>query len=111
MMKTVFVLNKAQMGSGDESLGRKILAACLRKLVNSKDLAAIVFYNGGVNLVTQGSPVAVEIGLLRDKGVDLLACGTCVEHFGIKDQLLLDGVSNMDEILAAIAEADKVVTL
>ena len=110
-MGTIFVLNKAQMGSGDEALGRKILASCLRKLANSADLRAIVFYNGGVNLVTKASPVAVEIGLLREKGVDLLACGTCVEHFGTKDQLLLDGVSNMDEILAAIADADKVVTL
>lgn len=110
-MKTVFIVNKARMGSGDEALGQKILASCLRKLVDSPQLEAVVFYNGGVHLVADGSPVAVEVGLLRDRGVDLLACGTCVEHFGIKERLLIDGVSNMDEILAAIADADKVVTL
>ncbi len=110
-MKTVFVLNKAQMGSGDEALGRKILASCLRKLVSFDDLRAVVFYNGGVKLLTADSPVAVEVGLLQEKGIDLLACGTCVEHFGIADRLIVDGVSNMDEILKAIDEADKVVTL
>ncbi len=110
-MATVIVLNKAQMGHGDVELGRKILATCLRKLPAFPNLEAIVFYNAGVKLGTKDSFVAEELMLLREHGVDLLFCGTCVEYFGLRDQLILEKPSNMDEILAAMRAADKVITL
>ena len=110
-MATVIVLNKAQMGSGDVELGRKILATCLRKLPAFPDLEAIVCFNAGVKLAVKDSFVAQELGLLREQGVDLLVCGTCVAHFGIGDQLIVDRPSNMDEILATMRSADKVITL
>jgi len=110
-MKTVFVLNRDEMGSGDSALGRKILGTCLRKLTAFTGLEAVVMYNGGVRLATKQSPVAVELNALHENGVELLACGTCVEHFGLGDDLIVDRVSNMDEILATIRRADKVITL
>lgn len=99
------------MGCGDKVLGQKILGSCLRKLVKRSDIEAIVFYNTGVQLLVDGSPVAVEIGLLQEHGFDLLPCKTCVEHFEIRDRLLVDRLSDMDEILSIIGAADKVVTL
>jgi intracellular sulfur oxidation DsrE/DsrF family protein len=110
-MTTVVVINQAQMGGGDEELGRKILSTCLRKLTSFPDLEAIVLYNGGVKLAVKDSFVAVELVQLHEHGVDILPCGTCVEHFALKDQMLFAGVSNMDEILATLARAGKVITL
>lgn len=110
-MGTTYILNTDQMGGGDRALGLEILASCLRKLVNRTDTDAIVFYNAGVKLLTESSPVATEISLLKRHGVELLPCGTCVGHFGLRDRLLTERVSNMDEILATIAAADKAVTL
>jgi intracellular sulfur oxidation DsrE/DsrF family protein len=111
-MATVIVLNKDQMGSGDEELGRKILATCLRKLPASiHDLEAIIMFNGGVLLATKDSFVAQELTVLHDRGVELLVCGTCVESFDIRDRLLFDPPSNMDAILKAMAKADKVITI
>ena len=110
-MGTVFVVNRDQMGGGDVVLGRKILGSCLRKLLNWDDLDAVVFYNGGVKLVADGSPVAIEVGLLHEHGIDLLVCQTCVDHFALGERLLVDGVTNMDEILSTLRGADKVVTL
>lgn len=110
-MTTVVVINQAQMGSGDEQLGRKILATCLRKLYVFPGLEAVVLYNGGVKLATKGSSVATELTQLHEHGVDILPCGTCVEHFGLKDQMLFERVSNMEEIVATLAAAEKVITL
>ena len=110
-MATVMVINQAQMGSGDVELGRKILATCLRKSSALPDLEAIVLYNSGVRLAVKDSFVAQELLLLHEQGVDLLACGTCVEHFGLGDELLVDRPSSMDEILSAMQSADKVITL
>ncbi len=110
-MKTVIVLNQDQMGHGDRELGRKILGSCLRKLAASDGLEAIVLYNTGVKLAVKGSEYAAELTLLHERGVDLLVCRTCVEHFGLAGQLLADRPSTMDEILATLRNADKVITL
>jgi len=110
-MTTVVVINQAQMGTGDEQLGRKILATCLRKFFTFQGLEAIVLYNSGVKLATRDSYVATELTQLHEHGVDILPCGTCVEHFGLKAQMLFDHVSNMEEIVATFAKAEKVITL
>jgi hypothetical protein len=43
--------------------------------------------------------------------VDILPCGTCVDHFKIRDKLAFQHVSNMDEILATLNAAERVITL
>ena len=110
-MSTAVIVNSNQMGSGDATLGIKILGSCLRKLVSMDDVDVVVFYNGGVQLLARESPVAVEIDLLKEQGVELLACQTCVDFFDLRGQLVVDRVSNMDEILKTLQSADKVITL
>ncbi len=110
-MKTVIVLSNDQMGHGDATLGRKILATFLRKCTALKGLTAIVFYNSGVKLITKGSPVLAELHQLHDGGVDLRPCGTCLDYYGLRDQVELVPPSNMDEIIQELDRAQKVITL
>lgn len=110
-MATVIILDKDQMGHGDRELGQKILGTCLRKLVSFSELEAVVLYNAGIHLATRDSPLASDVHQLEAEGVDFLVCGTCVEHYGVQDRLVVHRVSNMDEILATLAQADKVITL
>ena len=110
-MATAVILNTNQMGHGDQELGLKILATCLRKLVSIPDLRSIVLYNSGVHLATTDSPVAVELRQLRENGVDILPCGTCADYYDVTDKLITRRPSNMDEILAVLRDADKVITL
>ena len=108
-MKTVIVLNTDQMGHGDPVLGHKILGTFLRKSRAIEGLEAIVFYNAGVKLLIDGSPHLGELSLLEENGIDLLACVTCIDHYGI--EIAVGTVSNMDEIIAEMARAEKVITL
>jgi intracellular sulfur oxidation DsrE/DsrF family protein len=113
-VRTVFVLNNDQMGVGDRQLGQRLLSTALRKLANDKsgkNVEAVVLYNAGVLLAVKDSFLVTELRLLEERGVDVLPCGTCVDHYGVQDQLALDHVSNMDEILATLNAADKVITL
>lgn len=110
-MKTVFVISHDQMGHGDIELGSKILGTCLRKLLNFPGLEAVVLYNAGVKLATKDSPVASELHQLHQAGVEILPCGTCVTHYDLNDRMIVDRVSNMDEILNTLRDADKVITL
>jgi selenium metabolism protein YedF len=110
-MKVVLVLNNDQMGHGDPELGRKLLRTCLSRIARFDGLDAVVLYNAGVKLATRESPIAPALTQLEAAGIDILACGTCVGHYGLEDRLVVDRVSNMDEIVSTIQSATKVITL
>ncbi|MCB9915036.1 MAG: DsrE family protein [Planctomycetes bacterium] len=108
-MKTVVLFNQDRWGHGDADLGARILKTFLQKVRALGELEALVFVNGGVKLVAQGSPVLGELELLHENGVELLPCGTCLTHYGLEPGV--GAVSSMDEILTELAAAEKVVTL
>ncbi len=110
-MKTVVVLCRPQMGEGERELGEKLLGACLRKLQVFPGLEAVVLYNSGVHLVARESVLGPDLLALQERGVELLPCGTCIEYYGLGERLIVDRQSNMDEILATLRDADKVITL
>jgi hypothetical protein len=108
---TVVIVNQDGMGHGDEGLGRRILGSFLGKARALQDLESICFYNAGVRLLCEGSPALQPLLALQDAGVDLVACGTCVQHFGVAGALRVGAVSGMDDIVARLARATKVITL
>jgi hypothetical protein len=108
-MDTIVVLNQDQMGHGDRALGQKILGTFLKKSIALPDFRAILLYNAGVKLVGADSPVLVELKLLEERGVDLVPCGTCLQHYGITPAV--GKVSDMDSIVRELGRAAKVITL
>ena len=108
-MDTIVVCNQDQMGHGDRALGQKILGTFLKKSIALQDFTAIVFFNAGVKLVGADSPVLAELRLLEERGVDLVPCGTCLQHFQITPAV--GKVADMDAIVREIGRAAKVVTL
>ena len=108
-MGTLLVLNHDHMGHGDADLGARILKTFLQKSRAIRDLEAIAFFNGGVQLVAAGSPVLGELTLLEENGVDLHPCGTCLQAFGVEPAV--GAVSSMDDIVDSMNSAAKVITL
>lgn len=109
---TVFVVNGEQMGRGDDALGAKLLGSFLRTLASTEPKPeAVVFYNAGVRLLAPGSASLEALRALDDAGVDLLACVTCLEFFGLTERLAVGHVSNMREIVQRTMAAAKVVTI
>jgi len=108
-MNTVLVLNNDRMGHGDPELGRQLLGTFLAKSGSLKGLDAIVFYNTGVKLVAKGSPILALLDHLHEDGIDLLPCGTCLNHFNLEP--VVGEVSDMDSIIRQISDAKKVITL
>lgn len=107
-MTTVLLLAQDQIGQGDPDLGQKILATLLRKAPGAfPGLEAVALMHGGVRLACAGSPVLVELSQLHEQGVDVLCCGTCLDHYGLSPSV--GQVSDMDTILREIDRAAKVV--
>jgi selenium metabolism protein YedF len=100
------------MGRGDEELGRILLRGFLHALGEVSPLPqTIILFNSGVKLATEGSPGLEDLKSLRSRGVELLVCGTCLGHFGLKEKLAVGEISNMYTIAELLLRAGKVLTL
>ncbi|MCK8059135.1 sulfurtransferase-like selenium metabolism protein YedF [Fusibacter sp. A1] len=111
-MNKVWIINRSAMGEGDRELGETLMRAFLNKLRARDEVpAAMLFYNEGVKLLTTGSYVLDAFDALEQKGVQLLACGTCLNYYGLSDTLRIGQVSNMEEIVDYMHRADQVITL
>jgi selenium metabolism protein YedF len=110
--RTVFVISSDRLGRGDKDLGRQLMAKFVQQLqTQSPKPQAVLFYNAGVKLLVNGSPCLDGWRTLEHDGTDLLACGTCVDHYRLRDQVAAGHITDMREIVAAINAAPKVVTM
>lgn len=111
-MRTVLVFTRNGMGEAPEGLQQTLVAKFLSLAVQAEEKPAkILFYTEGVKLVCEGSPVLQWLRILEDAGVELIVCSTCLEYFGLIDKVRVGKVGGMPGILAALQEADKVVSL
>ncbi len=108
----VVVVSGETMGRGDDGLGTKLLGSLLRTAATVDPKPdAIVFYNAGVRLLGPASQSLDALRQLDAAGVDLLACVTCLEFYGLTQQIQVGRVSNMREIVQRTMEAGKVWTI
>ena len=110
-MKTAIILKGETLGQGDDVLGQQLMGSFLRKLWASREKPDfILFYNSAVRLLASGSAVLDALEGLSNAGVDLIACGTCVCFYELKDKLMAGRVSDMQEIVDLLMKVEKVVT-
>ncbi|NLS78723.1 MAG: sulfurtransferase-like selenium metabolism protein YedF [Chloroflexi bacterium] len=107
------VVGSEFMGRGEDAeLGSILIRAFFHTLGEvTPQPDVIVFFNSGVKLVVEGSPVLPDLLALRDGGIEILACGTCLGQFGLKDKVAVGVISNMYAIAEAMLGAAKVVQL
>ena len=68
--------------------------------------------NSGVKLVAGDEQQIIDsVNKLIKKGTEVLVCGTCLDFYGLKEQLKVGEVSNMYDILGRMQEAAKTITL
>lgn len=105
----VVVLSSDQMGTGSEELGRILMKGFVYALTQLEELPeAILLYNGGAWLSTEGSQSLEDLKTLEAQGVEILTCGTCLNFYGISEKLKVGSVTNMYEITEKMAGARSV---
>ena len=109
MTHKVFLIQSEGLGRGDEQLGSMLMANFLRLLGESEDKpSSLIFWNAGVRLACEGSPVLNRLKLLEEQGVELLACATCLEHFELTDKLVVGKPTNMMKSIQSMLSSDVV---
>ena len=109
---TLLQINNYGMGHGDEELGLKLIANYLKLSLEDNRLPKIVtFYNSGVKLICEGSPVIEVLKAAEAKGTQLMACKTCLDYYGLTDKIQVGMAGTMIDIITLQAGADKVINL
>lgn len=96
MKNKVILVSSSELGKGDKELGEGILETFFTLLKQREDVPVAVFLmNSGVLTLTEQSLVSVHLKELEAKGVDILACKTCVDYYQVEAQLIAGKISGM----------------
>lgn len=107
--RLVYVISSESMGRGSDELGWALLQTYIQTIKDIKPLPEkIIFYNSGVKQVTTESGALEALKQLQAQGVEILACGTCLDFFQLKSAIKVGQISNMYEIMNSIINADKI---
>jgi selenium metabolism protein YedF len=111
-MKIVIAINQELMGIGDPELGKTLMGAFLKKLwARSEKPDMLILYNGGVKLLGNDSSVLDALYGLEQSGVEIIACGTCLDYYSIDSNLKVGRRSDMVEIVNMMMEAEKLISI
>ena len=106
----VIQVSSDAMGAGSDELGRNLMKAFVYAVTQQDELpATMLFYNGGAHLTCEGSHCLDDLKALAEQGVEILTCGTCLNHYGIADKLAVGEVTNMYVICQKLEQASHVV--
>jgi selenium metabolism protein YedF len=108
----VLVVSADVMGRGEAELGEILVRGFFHTLGEVvPHPQTMIFFNTGVKLACEGSPVLDDLCALEEEGVEMLVCGTCLGYFELKEKLVVGQVSNMYDIAETMLNAGKVVHL
>jgi selenium metabolism protein YedF len=110
--KILVLVANNRIGQGDDELGRKLMINFLATMKEmGPSLWRLILLNGGVKLAVEGSEVLQTLQALETGGIQVLVCGTCLNHFGLLEKKQVGETTNMLDIVTSLQLADRVVSL
>jgi selenium metabolism protein YedF len=101
--RKLLLITSDSLGRDDRELGTLLIKVLLNALAENEALPEkIVLMNAGVKLCCAGSESLESLGTLSNRGVELIACGTCLKHFNLTEKVRVGHISNAYEILDAL---------
>lgn len=109
---TCLVIGSEFLGNGDDKLGATLMKSYLFALSESDAVPTdMLFLNGGVKLTSEGSGCIESLNKLKERGVNISSCGTCLDFYGLKEKLLIGEITNMYAIVDKMASASNTIKL
>jgi selenium metabolism protein YedF len=108
----ILLISSDAFGRGSDDLGQVLMRSFLHTLNEVSPLPdKIICLNSGVKLVVEGSSVLDDLRALEKKGIRILACGTCLGYYEIKEKIRVGQISNMYDIAESLLGAEKIIEL
>ena len=108
---SVVFIAKETFGEGDRDFSVNLINVFLQTILQAGHRPqAILLANSGVKLLDPDSSVSKVLSDFQKAGVDVFACGLCVEFYGLKDKIAKEQITNMYAICEYLFSADKVIS-
>jgi hypothetical protein len=108
----MLVFGNDGLGKAETGLRQLLALNYLNTIAESAILPKVIcFYADGAKLVIEGSPVIEPLKKLESLGVKIIACRTCLLHFGSVDKVNVGMIGTMTDIVDMQLQAEKVITL
>lgn len=105
-------INSDKMGTGNDELGQVLIKGYIYTLTESKPYPkSILFVNSGIKLTTENEATVENLKILQDAGVEILSCGTCLDYYGLKEELKVGTVTNMYTIVESMNNSSKTISI
>ena len=102
----VVVISSDTMGNGDDELGRILMKGFIFALTQQDELpSTVLLYNGGAKLSCEDAPTLEDLKSLEAQGVEIMTCGTCLNHYGLTEKLQVGSVTNMYAIVEKMTQS------
>lgn len=110
--KLTILISTDKMGSGDDKLGAALMKSYMFALSEADVIPEnLLFLNGGVKLTIQSSDVLDSLKVLEKRGVSISSCGTCLDFYGVKEELSIGDITNMYTIVEKMNSSDKTIKI
>lgn len=108
----VYLITSDLFGQGSTDLGTVLMKSLMLTLAETSPAPeAMIFLNSGVYLVIDESEVLPHLHQLAEAGTQIIACGTCLDYYRLREKLAIGTISNMYEINNKLIEPNKVITI
>ena len=109
--KCIFI-SSDKMGEGNDELGRVLIKGFIYTLTECKPYPKhIILVNGGVKLSTENEATIENLKILEKAGVEILSCGTCLDYYGLKEELQVGTVTNMYTIVEIMKNSSQTISI
>jgi selenium metabolism protein YedF len=106
----IIAFTSDKMGEGNEELGHILMINFIKAVKELEKLPEkMIFYNNGVKLGSDGSPVLEHLKEIERMGVGILLCATCAKYYSLEDKIKVGSLSNMYEIAQVMASTGNVI--
>ena len=107
--QSTIAIGSDKMGSGEDELGSILMKSFIYTVKETTPYPAnILFFNSGVYLTCEDSPVLDDLKALAENGVEIVSCGTCLDYYNIKEKLKVGTISNMYTIYEKMKNANTI---
>lgn len=109
---TVVCLASDEIGRGDSELGAKLMKGFLYSCAEVEErIDTVILLNSGVNLAAENDETIAHLKSLEERGAEIFACGTCLDHYGLAEKLQVGQRTNMYDVLSMMARADRLISM
>lgn len=101
-----------KMGQGDEELGNILMKSFIYTVKETTPYPrTISLFNSGVKLACIEGQILDDLKALEEAGVDIIVCGTCLDYYGIKEDIKVGEIANMYSIYESMKNANNTINL